>query len=71
MGKLTFGFLDPSRGANQNYDLGARLRDQAIKSFKAQTVCDLSHIAGLSMDDLQNALFVRVGDAARRLRDSY
>ena len=68
---LTFGFMDSSRGVDQNYDLYKKTCQRAIKAFNAEKVCDLSTFADDTLEDLENILPKSIGLAIGSLRDRY
>jgi|GEM_PF-2202548 len=71
MDLITFGFMDPARGYTQNANLFIRLRSQAIKSFKDESVCDLSSFASDSIEDCHKILSADDGKNAGMLRDRF
>lgn len=71
MQELTFGFMDPSRGAVVNSELFIRTRSLAIKRFSYEKICNLESFADDSIDDSHEILAKGIGREMGEMRDHY
>lgn len=70
MNGLSFGFMDPSRGAAANSGLFRRLRSQAVESFSKRRVCRLTGLEPEATDDCHKCLSDGLGRMIGTIRDS-
>lgn len=71
MNELTFGFMDPSRGADANSELFVLIRSLAIKGFAGESICDLSSFADDPIDVSHEVLSSDLGKKMWALRNMY